>query len=146
MIYLDEQDQRNILDFISLADITNFPDATTPEEDFLDYTHHLHDIIKAYNGDIHKAAGVYSDAREQALDLVAERYPAYRYTKDISDAKSLYCQTMKNIFFKPYIQYRWQRLKGIRSHASIQAQYLYRSYVYALNAEQYVDYRPLLVA
>lgn len=134
------------MDFIELTGLTNFPDAQTPEQDFLDYTHLTHGIIRLYEHDIEKAAKDYRYATQAALTEV-DKELSHKYEEVTDNAISFYIRLMKENYYKPYIQHCRRQLANIKDKSSAQTQYLYRAYDYAaLNAERYVDHTPLLSA
>lgn len=136
MYQIDEQKQKEIMAFIRLTRLDNFPDWNTPQDEFVNASYRFSDIIDAYGGCSKKAAQTYNEAVEKAL--------AYISIHDAEEARKYYCEIMTREFYSAYIQYKWQQVKTYQQQTSVLSQALYSDYRAALDVHSYVDYSPLL--
>lgn len=139
MYILNEDDQKGIMNFIRRTGLNNFPDANTPEADFLSATFRFHEFIIIFDGCSDKAADAYLKATQKAVK------EARKTNGSIEEQKESYNQIMTEEFYCYYIQYKWQQVKTQNKHSSAPALDLYQGYLAALDVLSYVDHTPLLV-
>ncbi len=140
MYFLNEKDQKEIMNFIRRTGLNNFPDTNTPETDFLSATFRFHEIITAFDGSSNKAADAYLNAVQKAVN------EACKTGGNKDEQKEIYNQIMTVEFYSRYIQFKWQQIRTQNSQLKVPTHDLYRDYLAALDVPAYVDYTPLLSA
>lgn len=131
--------------FIRLTKLNNFPDADTPEREFLNDTYRFYDIIEAYGGCAKQAATAYNKAVSKALETVKNINGDISNEQYYTRAKSVFASVMRDEFYLTYIQYCWQQLKNHQQQTSVLDHGLYLDYLTAAqDVDAYVDYTALL--
>ncbi len=144
MQILTHEQQQEIMKFIRLTGLNNFPDADTSEQEFLNDTYRFHTIIEAYGGCAEHAATAYNKAVLKAVETVKDINDDIPNEQYSIQAKSVFASIMRDEFYLTYIQYCWQQLKTYQRKTSVLDQGLYQGYLNAAqDIDSYVDYTVL---
>lgn len=140
-------EQSEIIEFITLTNLSNFPDNDTSMDEFLSATYRFYDIIKAYDACPKKAANAYNTAKEKALTIIKERmrYQDANMPRDdrLNLAKQIFADTMNKEFYQTYIRYKWMQVRAYNKQTSVLSRNLYHDYLASLDVHQFVDYSHL---